>query len=661
MSDERFGALQSMLAAERVEERARIVEARARLGRREREERGLTLCDLVAKDETGLAGRLLVTYGRASGDELGATKIAVGAIVRVGRPNAPAGESSSGVVARKSRTSLGVVFDGPPADEATTGKVDLELEPSDATWERLTKAVRLVEGAKTGRPLEVQRLVLGAALPPGRPPRDFTPSETLNDRQNAAVSLALEDHPLALVHGPPGTGKTAVLVEVVRRSVALGVKTLVTAASNAAVDHLVERLAAVGVDAVRVGHPARVSPAILDRTLDVRVRNHEAAVIAHQLQREAADLLRDANRASQRRGPGRFSEAREAKREAGRLFAEARKLVVAAQLDVLDRANVVAATLTGLDAIPANDGRRAPAGGGRPGFAGRPAGDGSPAENPARYGLAVVDEAAQAIEPATYLALLRAPRVVLAGDHRQLGPTILSEAARAGGLGTSLFERFEATHPERSVMLDVQYRMHADLMAFPSKELYGGALVAHPSVAARTLASLPWFTGSEVAPLTFLDTAGRGFDERTPEGSESKENPGEAELVATEVKKLFAAGVRPEDVAVIAPYDAQVQLLRHLLADARAGDPPALEIDTVDAFQGREKEVVVVSLTRSNADAEVGFLSEIRRMNVALTRAKRRLLVVGDSATVGAHPFYAAFVEHAQATGAWRSAWDAAP
>jgi superfamily I DNA and/or RNA helicase len=183
-------------------------------------------------------------------------------------------------------------------------------------------------------------------------------------------------------------------------------------------------------------------------------------------------------------------------------------------------------------------------------------------------------------------------------------------------------------------------------MRFPSDALYGGVLRAHPAVAAHAL---------DDAPLEVVDTSGRGFEDETPEGSESKANEGEAELVAREVERILALGVAPADAAVISPYGAQVQRIRALLA---ARVEAGLEVDTVDGFQGREKEAVVVSLVRANEAGEVGFLADVRRMNVALTRARKKLVVVGDAATVARHPFYAAFFAHAERAGAWRSAWE---
>jgi superfamily I DNA and/or RNA helicase len=615
---EHFERLASLLAAEREEEQARFSEARGRLSLAEREARGLALADVEAVEETGLAGRALVTYGRADGSPLGGARIGVGSLARVQLRRDPREDAPLGVVARRTRARLAVVFDEPPPDWATDGRVVLELEPSPVTWERLSAGLRRMTEAKEGRRWHG---VLGGAAPRFEP-RARGPSleARLNPEQERALELADRALDLALVHGPPGTGKTTVLVEVIRRAAARGETVLATAPSNLAVDNLVERLAAAGVDGIRVGHPARVLPTLLDHTLEARVATHESARIAQGLVAEALELRRSARKRKARRGPGRFSEAREAEREARALLAEARALEARAEEDVLSRAPVVLATLTSLDASA---------------LAGR------------RFALAVVDEATQAVEPAAYLALLRAERAVLAGDHLQLPPTVLSAAAQAGGLGVSLFERLVAAHGDAAkVTLAEQHRMNERIMRFPSDALYGGALRAHPAVADHAL---------DEAPLEVVDTSGRGFEEATPDGSDSKLNEGEAELTAAEVERVLALGVAPADAAVIAPYEAQVQRLRQLLA-ARLEE--GLEVDTVDGFQGREKDAVVVSLVRSNDSGEVGFLADVRRMNVALTRARRKLVVVGDGATVSRHPFYAGFFEHAQAAGAWRSAWE---
>jgi superfamily I DNA and/or RNA helicase len=233
---------------------------------------------------------------------------------------------------------------------------------------------------------------------------------------------------------------------------------------------------------------------------------------------------------------------------------------------------------------------------------------------------------------------------------------VLSREAQEGGLGVSLFERLLAQHGDDvRVMLREQYRMHEQIMQFPSSQMYGGQLRAHPSVARHELAALLQ-SSMDAPPLLFLDTAGKGWDEEQPAGSDSHRNPGEGELVLDRLAELLAAGLPPSDVAVITPYGAQVDWLRQRAVER--GLAPTVEIDTVDSFQGREKEAVLVSLVRANSDGTLGFLTDLRRMNVAITRARRHLFVVGDSATLGRHPFYERFIAVAQEQGGYRSAWD---
>ena len=476
--------LEALLAAEREEERKRFAEVRGRLALAEREARGLALPDLEMLDEGVLAGRALVVYGRG-GRPLTGARIAIGSPVTVIRRREPRTDPVQGVVARRTRTQVAVAFEEPPPDWATDGRVVLELEPSPVTWDRLSSGIsRLRTGKEGARWYAVLSGGTPRLLPESSPqPRDAGGSYPLNPEQRAAVELSERALDLALVHGPPGTGKTTVLVEAIRRASARGERVLATAPSNLAVDNLLERLVTVGLRCVRVGHPARVLPSLLVHTLEAQAQAHEGARIASELSKEALSLRRDARKRRTRRGPGRFSEARGKERDARALLAEARVLEARADREVLDRAQVVLTTLTSLDG-PALVGRR--------------------------FDLAVIDEATQALEPAAYLALLRAERALLAGDPMQLPPTVLSPVAQAGGLSVSLFERLAmGAASAAQVTLAEQHRMNARIMAFPSEALYGGRLRASPAVADRAL---------DAWPLEMVDTAGRGFEESVPEG-----------------------------------------------------------------------------------------------------------------------------------------------
>ncbi len=246
------------------------------------------------------------------------------------------------------------------------------------------------------------------------------------------------------------------------------------------------------------------------------------------------------------------------------------------------------------------------------------------------------------------MPLLRSARLVLAGDHCQLPPTVLSREAVGRGFGVSLLERLVALYGNVVTRrLDVQYRMNEAIMGFSSREFYDDELVADSTVAGHRLCDLPGVRAEPLTeqPVQFLDTAGAGYDEEVEPDGESRLNPQEASLVARKVHALVGAGVSPADIAVIAPYAAQVRRLRELLP------LPGLEIDSVDGFQGREKEAVVLSLVRSNVEGEIGFLADVRRLNVALTRARRKLLVIGDSATLSVLPFYRRLFEYFEEIG----------
>jgi predicted DNA helicase len=402
---------------------------------------------------------------------------------------------------------------------------------------------------------------------------------------------------------------------------------LVCAPSNLAVDNVLERLLAAGENAVRLGHPARVLPALREHTLDLLVEDHPDARQARKMVKEAFALFRQAGKWTRAKPePGARQQMRQ---EARGLLADARKLEALAVERILDRAAILCATTTGLDGDVIGD---------------------------RRYDLLVIDEACQTTEPGCWVPLARADRVVLAGDHCQLPPTVLSNEAARQGFGVSLLERLVGRYGETITRrLDVQYRMHERIMEFSSVEFYEGTLLADDSVRVHRLCDLPSVAETSVTrePVTFIDTAGAGYEEEQEPDGESRLNPQEADLAAGKVRALVDAGIRPEDIAVIAPYSAQVRRLRSLLADVEG-----LEIDSVDGFQGREKEAVVLSLVRSNTEGEIGFLGDIRRTNVALTRARRGLIVIGDSATLSVLPFYQRLFEYFERIGGYHTVWE---
>ncbi|KAG7292579.1 hypothetical protein NEMBOFW57_002614 [Staphylotrichum longicolle] len=477
---------------------------------------------------------------------------------------------------------------------------------------------------------------------------------TLNESQKDAIRFALASREIALIHGPPGTGKTHTLIELILQLIKRNLRILVCGPSNISVDNIVERLAPHKVPLIRLGHPARLLPSVLNHSLDVLTRTSEAGAIVKDVRAEM-----DAKQASIRKtrnGRERraiYADLKELRKE----YRERERRCVSS---LVAGSKVVLATLHGAGGFQLRG---------------------------EQFDVVIIDEASQALEAQCWVPLLAANKAVCAGDHLQLPPTIKSlnakssktasasaskkgkdaaaaVAAAAGTpaneavikgatLETTLFDRLLKLHgPSIKRMLTTQYRMHERIMRFPSDELYEGRLIAADAVRARLLKDLPYeveATDDTTEPLVFIDTQGGDFPEKNEDeqdaaaaaggGSkkltksslygDSKSNEMEAALVRQHVRSLVDAGVRPEDIAVVTPYNAQLAILAPLKETF-----PGIELGSVDGFQGREKEAVIVSLVRSNPDGEVGFLGEKRRLNVAMTRPKRSLTVIGDSETV---------------------------
>jgi hypothetical protein len=635
-SEQRLTKLGALWRRERVTTRERFVAERRATPLAERVRRGVALTGLhIDETDAAAGGRTLLWVRPAAGGDLAGVRVGPGDPVRLWWDDPDSPEAVRGVVARRSGGRLGVMVDGDVPDRLEEGSFKLDTDDPEATFDRGERALRVFRQARAATDVgRLREVLFGGRQAEAKRSWDAGGVDArLNGPQREAVELAMRAWDVALIHGPPGTGKTTTLAEIVARAVAQGERVLATAASNAAVDNLAERLIAAGLTLVRVGHPARVSPAVEARTLDALVAESEAAKLAKRWVTEANAIRR---RVWAKRGRGALTrrEAGDELREAGRLQRDARQQLRGAQQVLIDGAQVIAATAAGADAALLGE---------------------------AAFDLVVLDEATQAADPIALVALRRAKRVVMAGDPHQLPPTVLDLEAERGGLGTTVFERLAAERPEVCRMLEVQHRMHAALMAFPSASKYQGRLRAAPAVAAHRLEDLPGVATDPLrpGPLVFLDAAGRGWEEERREDDPSTTNPGHADRVAAEARRLLGRGLPAADLAIITPYWAQVRLLRDLLPEAvEAG----LEIGTVDGFQGREKEAVIVDLVRSNGAREIGFLADTRRMNVALTRARRFLLVLGDSATLGGHAYYDAFMQAAEEGGAWLSAWsDEAP
>lgn len=441
----------------------------------------------------------------------------------------------------------------------------------------------------------------------------------LNETQERAVNEVLRAKDVAIVHGPPGTGKTTTLVEAINETLMRESQVLVCAQSNMAVDWICERLVDRGINVLRIGNPTRVNDKMLGFTYE---RRFEAHPDYPQLW-----AIRKAIRELRRKKKGRDDNFHQ---KLERLKSRATELEIRINASLFGEARVIASTLVG-SANRLLDGMK--------------------------FGTLFIDEAAQALEAACWIPMRRVSRVVLAGDHCQLPPTVKSMAALKGGLGKTLMERIVENKPECVTLLNVQYRMNDEIMRFSSDWFYNGKVTTAQEITRRK--SILNFD----RPILWLDTGQIDFGTDEPGSKEQfvgenfgRINKGEATLTLDSLQAYFTKIGKQRildeqiDVGVISPYRAQVQYLRRLIMKREFFKPyrRLITVNTVDGFQGQERDIILISMVRANENGEIGFLRDLRRMNVAMTRARMKLIILGDVATLTRHPFYKKLWEYVE-------------
>ncbi|WP_031530605.1 AAA domain-containing protein [Dyadobacter crusticola] len=547
----------------------------------------------------------------------------------------PKKDRVEGIIAHQSGNRLKITLktDELP-DWSRDGKLGIDLLFDDNSYDEMQNALKTaatrLESGKESQLIEVLTGEKEAGFNPNQLPVEIP---KLNSSQNEAVNKILSANELAIVHGPPGTGKTTTLVQAIKAMYLKDRKQiLVVAPSNTAVDLLSEKLSEEGMEVLRVGNPVRVSERLMSLTLDSKMAGHSRIKDIKALKKQAGEYKNMAHKYKRQFGKAERDQRKALFDEAHKIMKEVASIEQYVTDDLLSKAQVVTATLVGANHYTVRG---------------------------LTYHTVVIDEAGQALEPACWIPILKAEKLVLAGDHLQLPPTIKSAEAARNGLSTTLLEKSVALHPEAVVLLEEQYRMNESIMGFSSKTFYQNKLKAHASVANRTL-----FPGD--MPLAFIDTAGCGFDEKL-QGTSST-NPEEGAFLFKHLGQLVeelskAKTVAPAEfptIAIISPYKEQINILKEQLQHAcfPADYLARIAVNTIDSFQGQERDVVYISMTRSNTEGEIGFLADIRRMNVAMTRARKKLVVIGDSATLSVLPFYTEFIAYAEGLGAYQSAWE---
>jgi ATP-dependent RNA/DNA helicase IGHMBP2 len=629
-----FKDLMQLLKVEREEDLRTYKTLTEKSSASERRSNGVCWFPIAIRGtEIGRGDYLNVEIERTSNLDLG-SQFRSGSSVELFSNHDPKNDRVEGTVSYLSanRMKVTLLTDELP-DWTRDGKLGVDLLFDNNSYVEMEQALKAADNIKQteGISSKLINVLTGSDKPSFKPAEERLTSASLNDQQQLAVDKILAAEELAIVHGPPGTGKTTTLIQAIKAMTRQRPQQiLVVAPSNTAVDLLSEKLAAVGLDVLRIGNPARVSEKMLSLTLDNKMAAHPRYKEIKALKKQAAEFKNMAHKYKRN-----FGKAEQEQRKA--LFAEAHRImkdVEKTEQYIIDQvaasANVIAATLVGASHYTIRD---------------------------LKFDTVVIDEAGQALEPACWIPILRAKKVVFAGDHCQLPPTIKSVEAAKAGLSRTLFEKCVSAHPDAVLLLEEQYRMHEDIMGYPSQVFYENRLSADASVASELL-----FVGDQ--PLEFIDTAGCGFNEKS-EGT-SVSNPEEATFVLKHLSLYVEQlnGVYTPDnfptIGIISPYQQQIKILKDLITGSPVLDAhnKSITVNTIDSFQGQERDIIYISLTRCNTERNIGFLADIRRMNVAMTRAKKKLVVIGDGVTLSRLPFYSDFISYADGKQTYHSAWE---
>lgn len=542
----------------------------------------------------------------------------------------------TGTIKSVSKNSLKLIIHSDELpDWAYDGKLGINIQFDDNSYNEMQNALDVVINARNNRVEELREMIEGTLPLSFEKINNDVLIPQLNLSQNKAVRHILSVNDIGVVHGPPGTGKTTSIVQAIRLTLQTEKQILVCAPTNSAVDLITEKLVELGIDVLRLGHPARISDELQNSSVDGRISSSPYYKDIKNLRRNAEEYFRMAGKYKRVFGKEEAQQRTAYYNEAKNCIKEARLLEDYIVDELFKTTQVICCT-------PVTSTHR--------GLAKK------------RFDTLFFDEASQALEPMVWIPLLKCKRLILSGDHFQLPPVVKSIEAKKGGLDETLLDKC-IKYKEAVSLLTRQYRMNSAIMGFSNNYFYGNELIADESVSAQVLLNDENSMLSK--SIEFIDTAGCGFDEIQNPETLSHFNPKEGDVLFKHLQQLLIEYGTHENlpaisIGIISPYKEQREWLKDNVNEFEFDKTKlhSLSIKTIDGFQGEERDVIYISLVRSNEKQEIGFLNDLRRMNVAITRAKKKLVVIGDSSTIGASKFYNSFLEYCEKHGAYRTAWE---
>jgi len=636
MKNKRLQELKNLLQIERDEEFRIYKEQFLKAGIDTRRKNGLTWYPLkIVNEELGYGDLLQVEFERTSHFDM-PHQFSSGKNVSLFSNVNTEQKEFSGVIKSVQKSTVKIIF---PKEElpdwAYDGKLGINAEFDENSFTEMQKALDLVMNAKNCRLAELREIIEGEQPASFGNRKLLNLTTHLNASQNHAVKFIGNVQDYGVVHGPPGTGKTTTLVEAIRITLQTENQILVCAPTNTAVDLLCEKLNKLGISVLRLGHPARINEDLLSTSLDGKISSSPYYKDIKNLRKNAQEYFRMAGKYKRVFGKEDAQQRASFYAEAKNCLKEARLLEDYITDSLLKDSQVICCT----PVVSANK-----------------------LMSKKNFQTLFFDEASQALESMVWIPLLKCERIILCGDNCQLPPVVKSKKAAAEGLGITMLDGL-MQNKEAVVLLNRQYRMHEAIMAFSNSVFYENKLIADDSVASEKLIN----DDNEVCNNTieFIDTAGCDFSEEQNPETLSYVNVKEGGLVFNHLKNLLEnynvyTSASAVTLGIISPYKEQVEWMKENLQEFQLPTQKvsSLHIKTIDGFQGEERDIIYISLVRSNDRGEIGFLNDLRRMNVALTRARKKLVVVGDSATIAANPFYKKFVEYCEQNGFYKSAWE---